>query len=106
MGYVIIGAVTEDLTEHGGDMYNHPSTLHLDLQPVTVIISLSANCNAFWKISLYAFYVNIDPSFSTLKDFSVVSRENISKRALCSIILLTLFFRLQSTRTKHYFALF
>lgn len=62
------------MKQHEGDMCNHPSTFHLDLQPITVTVSLFTNFNALWKRPLYAFYFNIDPSFSTLKDFSIVSR--------------------------------
>lgn len=57
-----------------GDTYNYLSTFHLDLQPITVTVSFFTNFNALWKRLLDAFYFSTDPSFSTLKDFSILSR--------------------------------
>lgn len=62
------------MKQHEGDMYNHAFTFHFVVEPITVTVSLFSNFNALWKTSLYAFYFNIDPSFSVLKDFSIVSR--------------------------------
>jgi len=47
---------------------------YLDLQTITVTVSLFTDFSTLWKRSLYALYFNIQPSFSTLKNFSVVSR--------------------------------
>lgn len=78
------------MKQHEGDMYNHAFAFHFVVEPITVTVSLFSNFHALWKTSLYAFYFNIDPSFSALKDFfSCVKGNDLGKDSFWYLFVYT-----------------